>query len=119
MLVTTTNAFTEDDLLAGDGTAIIIHADSDNFANIPPERYQQVAGGAAGPDDMTLPPAMPVSGWPAVSSAPLTHSQFGGSSDASTSGSARPTLGVGGIRSRRRRNRDLSNPRGRCHRASQ
>ena len=54
MLVTTTNAFSKDDLLAGDGTAIIIHADSDNFANIPPDRYQQVAGGAAGPDDVTL-----------------------------------------------------------------
>lgn len=54
MLVTTTDAFVKSDLLAGDGTAIIIHADSDNFANIPPDRYQQVAGGAAGPDDMTL-----------------------------------------------------------------
>lgn len=54
MLVTTTDAFAKADLLAGDGTAIIIHADSDNFANIPPDRYQQVAGGAAGPDDMTL-----------------------------------------------------------------
>lgn len=54
MLVTTTDAFTKDGLLAGDGTAIIIHADSDNFANIPPDRYQQVAGGAAGPDDVTL-----------------------------------------------------------------
>lgn len=54
MLVTTTDSFVKADLLAGDGTAIIIHADSDNFANIPPDRYQQVAGGAAGPDDMTL-----------------------------------------------------------------
>jgi len=54
MLVTTTDAFVKSDLLAGDGTAIMIHADSDNFANIPPERYQQVAGGAAGPDDVTL-----------------------------------------------------------------
>jgi len=54
MLVTTTDAFTKDDLLAGDGTALIIHADSDNFANIPPDRYQQVVGGAAGPDDMTM-----------------------------------------------------------------
>jgi len=54
MLVTTTDSFTKDDLLAGDGTAIIIHADSDNFANIPPDRYQQVLGGAPGPDDMTL-----------------------------------------------------------------
>ena len=38
-LVTTTDAFTEDDLLAGAKTAIIIHENADNFANIPPERY--------------------------------------------------------------------------------
>lgn len=54
LLVTTTDSFTKDDLLAGDGTAIMIHADSDNFANIPPDRYQQVVGGAAGPDEKTL-----------------------------------------------------------------
>lgn len=52
-LVTTTDAFTEDDLLAGGKTAIIIHADSDNFANIPPERYNQV-NGTPGPDEMTM-----------------------------------------------------------------
>ncbi|MCV7177182.1 superoxide dismutase[Cu-Zn] [Mycolicibacterium sphagni] len=54
LLVTTTNAFTKQDLLAGNGTAIIIHADSDNFANIPPERYQQINGGAPGPDETTM-----------------------------------------------------------------
>jgi Cu-Zn family superoxide dismutase len=54
MLVTTTSAFTKDDLLAGDGTAIIIHADADNFANIPPQRYQQITGGAPGPDETTM-----------------------------------------------------------------
>ncbi|WP_445167212.1 superoxide dismutase[Cu-Zn] [Mycolicibacterium sp. Dal123E01] len=54
MLVTTTNAFTKQDLLGGNGTAIIIHADSDNFANIPPERYQQINGGAPGPDETTM-----------------------------------------------------------------
>ncbi|BBY59067.1 superoxide dismutase[Cu-Zn] [Mycolicibacterium sarraceniae] len=54
MLVTTTSAFTKDDLLAGKGTAIIIHADADNFANIPPERYQQTNGGAPGPDETTM-----------------------------------------------------------------
>lgn len=54
MLVTTTSAFTKQDLLAGNGTAIIIHADSDNFANIPPERYQQTNGGAPGPDETTM-----------------------------------------------------------------
>ncbi|MCV7230198.1 superoxide dismutase[Cu-Zn] [Mycolicibacterium komossense] len=53
MLVTTTDAFTEDDLLAGTKTAIIIHENADNFANIPPERYQQV-NGTPGPDEMTM-----------------------------------------------------------------
>jgi superoxide dismutase, Cu-Zn family len=53
MLVTTTDAFTMDDLLAGEKTAIIIHAGADNFANIPPDRYNQV-NGAPGPDEMTM-----------------------------------------------------------------
>jgi Cu-Zn family superoxide dismutase len=53
MLVTTTDAFTEDDLLAGAKTAIVIHQDADNFANIPPERYQQV-NGTPGPDETTM-----------------------------------------------------------------
>jgi superoxide dismutase, Cu-Zn family len=53
MLVTTTDAFTEDDLLAGAKTAIIIHEKADNFANIPPERYNQV-GGTPGPDETTM-----------------------------------------------------------------
>jgi Cu-Zn family superoxide dismutase len=53
MLVTTTDAFTEDDLLAGTKTAIIIHEKADNFANIPPERYQQV-NGTPGPDETTM-----------------------------------------------------------------
>ena len=52
-LQTTTDAFTEDDLLAGAKTAIMIHEDADNFANIPPERYQQV-NGTPGPDEMTM-----------------------------------------------------------------
>jgi Cu-Zn family superoxide dismutase len=52
-LETTTDAFTEDDLLAGAKTAIMIHEDADNFANIPPERYQQV-NGTPGPDEMTM-----------------------------------------------------------------
>jgi Cu-Zn family superoxide dismutase len=54
MLVTTTDAFTAQDLLGGEKTAIIIHEKSDNFANIPPDRYQQVPGGAPGPDEMTM-----------------------------------------------------------------
>ncbi len=52
-LVTTTDAFTEEDLMAGAGTAIIIHEKADNFANIPPERYNQV-NGTPGPDEMTM-----------------------------------------------------------------
>ncbi|AQA02061.1 superoxide dismutase [Mycobacterium sp. MS1601] len=53
LLVTTTDAFTEDDLLAGQGTSIMIHEGPDNFANIPPERYNQV-NGTPGPDATTM-----------------------------------------------------------------
>ncbi|HEU4363178.1 MAG TPA: superoxide dismutase family protein [Mycobacterium sp.] len=53
LLVTTTDAFTKDDLVSGDKTAIIIHADDDNFANIPADRYTQV-NGTPGPDQTTL-----------------------------------------------------------------
>ena len=53
MLVTTTNAFDKADLISGDGTAIIIHAGSDNLANIPADRYQQT-NGAPPPDEITL-----------------------------------------------------------------
>ncbi|MFB1296023.1 superoxide dismutase family protein [Mycobacterium sp. pW049] len=52
-IVTTTDAFTAEDLMNGAGTAIIIHEKADNFANIPPERYQQVDG-APPPDQTTL-----------------------------------------------------------------
>jgi superoxide dismutase, Cu-Zn family len=52
-LVTTTDAFAAEDLLAGAKTAIVIHEKADNFANIPPERYQQV-NGAPPPDAETL-----------------------------------------------------------------
>jgi superoxide dismutase, Cu-Zn family len=52
LLVTTTDAFTKDDLLAGKGTSIVIHAGSDNFANIPADRYTQT-NGAPGPDQTT------------------------------------------------------------------
>src|ERR1700712_534713 len=51
--VTTTDAFTAEDLLGGAKTAIIIHEKSDNFANIPPDRYQQVKG-TPGPDEVTM-----------------------------------------------------------------
>ena len=53
MLVTTTDAFTAADLLAGAHTAIIIHEKADNFANIPPERYQQT-NGTPPPDETTM-----------------------------------------------------------------
>ncbi len=47
-LVTTTDAFTAEQLLGGQGTAIIIHEKADNFANIP-DRYAD-----NGPDAETL-----------------------------------------------------------------
>ena len=53
MLVTTTDDFTAEELLGGAGNAIIIHEKDDNFANIPPERYQQVNGDPP-PDQTTL-----------------------------------------------------------------
>lgn len=53
MLVTTTDAFTLDDLMTGQKTAVVIHAGADNFANIPPDRYNQ-ANGTPGPDAMTM-----------------------------------------------------------------
>ncbi|MDA4109990.1 superoxide dismutase[Cu-Zn] [Mycolicibacterium holsaticum] len=53
LLVTTTDTFTAEDLQAGEKTAIIIHEKADNFANIPPERYQQVNGNPP-PDETTL-----------------------------------------------------------------
>jgi superoxide dismutase, Cu-Zn family len=54
MLVTTTDAFTMNDLVTGEKTSIIIHAGADNFANIPPDRYTQIKGGAPGPDETTM-----------------------------------------------------------------
>jgi Cu-Zn family superoxide dismutase len=54
LLVTTTDAFTHDDLVGGDGTALVVHGGSDNFANIPPERYSQTNGGEPGPDETTM-----------------------------------------------------------------
>lgn len=53
MVVTTTDAFTAEQLTEGQGTAIMIHANADNFANIPPERYNQV-NGTPGPDQETM-----------------------------------------------------------------
>jgi superoxide dismutase, Cu-Zn family len=51
-LVTTTDAFTAAQLLAAPGTALMIHANSDNFANIP-DRYTQ-SDGTQGPDAETM-----------------------------------------------------------------
>lgn len=53
IVVTTTDTFTAEELLDDAGTAIIIHEKADNFANIPPERYQQVNGDPP-PDQTTL-----------------------------------------------------------------
>ncbi len=53
LLVTTTDAFTKDQLLAGQGTTIMIHAGADNFGNIPSDRYTQV-NGTPGPDQTTM-----------------------------------------------------------------
>jgi len=50
-LVTTTDAFTENDLKGPEGSALIIHQDPDNFAHIP-ERYTQ--NGVPGADTETL-----------------------------------------------------------------
>jgi superoxide dismutase, Cu-Zn family len=52
-LMTTTDAFTMEDLLSGEKTAIIIHADADNFGNIPRDRYNQT-NGTPGPDATTM-----------------------------------------------------------------
>jgi Cu-Zn family superoxide dismutase len=46
-----TDRFTVDALFDADGSAVIIHADADNYANIP-TRYS--AGGVPGPDAATL-----------------------------------------------------------------
>lgn len=53
MLVTTTDAFTKEELLFGEKTALIIHGGPDNFANIPSDRYTQT-NGTPGPDEMTM-----------------------------------------------------------------
>lgn len=53
LLETTTSSFTRADLEAGTGTSIMIHSDSDNFANVPAERYKQ-NDGTPGPDAKTM-----------------------------------------------------------------
>ena len=49
----TTDRFTIAELFDTDGTAIIVHALPDNFANIP-TRYQSTTEGTFGPDSATL-----------------------------------------------------------------
>jgi Cu-Zn family superoxide dismutase len=46
-----TDRFTLDDLFDADGSALMVHSDRDNYANIP-DRY--TSGGAPGPDEATL-----------------------------------------------------------------
>ncbi|MUL44511.1 superoxide dismutase [Mycobacterium sp. CBMA293] len=53
-LVTTTDAFTAEQLLAGNKTALIIHEKADNFGNIPADRYQQIQGAAPGADEASM-----------------------------------------------------------------
>ncbi|GAA3959072.1 hypothetical protein GCM10022231_18400 [Gordonia caeni] len=53
LLETTTDAVTRDDLSAGTGSAIVIHAGPDNFANVPADKYRQ-SDGTPGPDEETM-----------------------------------------------------------------
>ncbi len=46
------DTFTIDELTAGDGAAVMVHAGSDNFANVP-DRYTSSESDQPGPDDMT------------------------------------------------------------------
>jgi Cu-Zn family superoxide dismutase len=48
----TTDAFTVEELLEGDGTAVMVHEGADNFANIP-DRYTSSESGEPGPDETT------------------------------------------------------------------
>lgn len=47
-----TDAFTLDELRRGDGSAVMVHVDRDNFANIP-NRYRSSLSGKRGPDKET------------------------------------------------------------------
>jgi len=48
-----TDRFEVKDLRDGDGSAVMVHAGRDNFANIP-ERYVSTTSGLPGPDEATL-----------------------------------------------------------------
>lgn len=51
-LTVTLDAFTLEELTAGDGAAVMVHAGADNFANIP-DRYTSDDAEQAGPDEAT------------------------------------------------------------------
>lgn len=51
--LTSTDRFTVSDLFDLDGSSVIVHADPDNYSNIP-ERYTSAATGEPGPDPETL-----------------------------------------------------------------
>ena len=51
-LTVTLDTFTAEELTAGDGAAVMVHADRDNFANVP-DRYTATGAAAPGPDQMT------------------------------------------------------------------
>jgi superoxide dismutase, Cu-Zn family len=48
-----TARFTVEDLMEGDGTALIVHTQRDNFSHIP-DRYQSTESDQPGPDQRTL-----------------------------------------------------------------
>jgi len=49
-----TDRFTLDELRGGDGSAVMVHAGPDNFANIPKDRYTSSLPGETVPDSETL-----------------------------------------------------------------
>jgi superoxide dismutase, Cu-Zn family len=49
-----TDRFTLDNLFDADGSALMVHAGRDNYANIPADRYIQRETGVPGPDAATL-----------------------------------------------------------------
>lgn len=51
-LTVTLDAFTMEELTEGDGAAVMVHADPDNFANIP-DRYSSTDAEEPGPDEAT------------------------------------------------------------------
>jgi Cu-Zn family superoxide dismutase len=51
-LTASLDAFTLEEVTEGDGSAVMVHAGADNFANIP-DRYTSSDSGQPGPDEMT------------------------------------------------------------------